>query len=86
MRINYGSQPNTADPGQLWSALLRLAMFITAALALLAITLIGMFIVLPLLLFGGIALHFYLRYQTRQSQRRSADSVIDAEYTVIDHR
>ena len=86
MRVSYAFRPDRSGPGQFWGALLRFAMFIAAALALLAITLVGMFVVLPLLLVGGIALHFYLRYQTRQSQRRSADGVIDAEYTVIDHR
>jgi hypothetical protein len=35
---------------------------------------------------GGIASYFYLRRRLRQAQHRSRDSVIDAEYTVIDRR
>ena len=43
MRIIHASQPNRAGQGWLWSALFQLVMLITAALAHLAITLIGMF-------------------------------------------
>jgi Flp pilus assembly protein TadB len=66
--------------------MLRLAVLISAALALLAITLVGLFVVLPLLIVGGIGLHFYLRHRLRQARRHPADGVIDAEYTVVDHR
>jgi hypothetical protein len=48
--------------------------------------LIGFFVVLPLVLAGGAASYFYLRRRLRQAQHRSRDSVIDAEYTVIDRR
>jgi uncharacterized SAM-binding protein YcdF (DUF218 family) len=66
--------------------MLRLAVLITAALALLAITLVRLFVVLPLMIAGGIALSFFLRRRLRQAQQRSKGSVIDADYTVIGHR
>ena len=66
--------------------MLRLVVLISATLTLLAITLVGLFAVLPLLLVGGIALHFYLGHRLRRARRRPADGVIDAEYTVLDHR
>ena len=59
MRIVYASQPNRVGTGWLWSAMLRLAVLTTAALALLAITLVGVFVVLPLMIVGGIALSFF---------------------------
>ncbi|PVE21861.1 hypothetical protein DC522_24425 [Microvirga sp. KLBC 81] len=87
MRIIYTSQHNKAGPGQIWSAMIKLAMLMSAATALLAITLIGLFIVLPIMLVGGIALSFYLRRRLRQAQRRQPkDGVIDAEYTVVERR
>ena len=57
-----------------------------AGVALLVVMLIGFFVVLPLVLAGGIASYFYLRRGLRQARHRSRDSVIDAEYTVIDRR
>jgi cytochrome bd-type quinol oxidase subunit 2 len=57
-----------------------------AGVALLVVMLIGFFVVLPLVLAGGIASYFYLRRRLRQAQHRSRDGVIDAEYTVIDRR
>jgi cytochrome bd-type quinol oxidase subunit 2 len=50
------------------------------------VMLIGFFIVLPLVLAGGIASYFYLRRRLRQAQHRPRDGVIDAEYTVIERR
>jgi len=49
-----------------------------------AVMLIGFFVVLPLVLAGGVAAYFYLRRRLRQAQHRTRDGVIDAEYTVID--
>lgn len=66
--------------------MLRLAVLITAALALLAITLVGLFVVLPVMIAGGIALSFSLRRRLRRAQRRPKNGVIDADYTVIEHR
>jgi hypothetical protein len=43
-------------------------------------------VVLPLVLLGGIALHFCLRRRLRQARRRSWDGAIDADYTVVEHR
>jgi cytochrome bd-type quinol oxidase subunit 2 len=57
-----------------------------AGVALLAVMLIGFFVVLPLVLAGGIASYFYLRRRLRHAQRRSRDGAIDTEYTVIDRR
>lgn len=85
MRMSYAYQGAKAGPDWLWGTMIRLVVIILAAAALLAITLIGLFIVLPLMLVGGIALHFYLRRRIRQAQwRQPEDGVIDAEYTVIE--
>ncbi len=87
MRIIYALQSNKAGPGQVWGAMIKLVLVISAALALLVITLIGLFIVLPLMLVGGIAGYFYLRRRLRHAQRRHpGDRVIDAEYTVTERR
>jgi cytochrome bd-type quinol oxidase subunit 2 len=79
---------NTTSPpsGRLLPTVIRLVVLTAAGVALLAVMLIGLFVVLPLLLAGGIASYFYLRRRLRQAQHRSRDGVIDAEYTVIDRR
>jgi hypothetical protein len=66
--------------------MVRLAGLLLAGVALLAITLVGLFVVLPLVLLVGIALHFYLRRRLRQARQRSWDGVIDAECTVVERR
>ncbi len=77
----------TSPPsGRLLPGVIRLMALTAAGVALLAVMLIGFFVVLPLVLAGGIASYFYLRRRLRQAQHRSRDSVIDAEYTVIDRR
>ncbi len=82
------SRTTTTSPssGRLLTAVLRVLILAAAGVALLAVMLIGFFVVLPLVLAGGIALYFYLRGRLRQAQHRSRDGEIDAEYTVIDHR
>jgi hypothetical protein len=72
--------------GRPLATLIRLAVLAAAGVALLAMALVGFFVVLPLMLAGGIASYFYLRRRLRQAQQRSRNDVIDAEYTVIDHR
>ena len=64
----------------------RLAVALAAGIALLAMILVGLFVVLPLLLLGGIAFYIYLRRRMRQARRQPPDGVIDAEYTIIEHR
>jgi len=87
MRIVYASGNTKAGLGQFWGMMIKLAVFVFAALAVTAIMLVGLFIVLPVMLVGGIALHFYIRRKLRQAQQRHRDDgVIDAEYTVIEHR
>jgi hypothetical protein len=53
---------------------------------LLAITLVGVFVVLPSMIAGGIGLSSFLRHRQRQAQQRPKYSVIDADYTVIGQR
>jgi membrane protein implicated in regulation of membrane protease activity len=72
--------------GRLLPTVIRLMVLTAAGVALLAVMLIGFFIVLPLVLAGGIASYFYLRRRLRQAQHRPRDGVIDAEYTVIERR
>ena len=77
----------TSPPsGRLLPTVIRLMVLTAAGVALMAVMLIGFFVVLPLVLAGGVASYFYLRRRLRQAQHRSRDGVIDAEYTVIDRR
>ena len=67
----------------------RVAIALAVGTALLAMILVGLFVILPLLLLGGAASYFYLRRRMRQMRpapRRPPDDIIDAEYTIIDHR
>ncbi len=88
MRIVYALRNDKTGPGQFWGTMIKLAVLISAGIALLAVMLIGLVIVLPVMLVGGVALHFYIRRKLRQAQKRHPhqDGVIDAEYTVIEHR
>ena len=87
MRIIYASPDNGAGPSRLWGVMIKLAILITTVAVLLGIMLIGLFVVLPLLLVAGIALHVYLRYRLRHVQRRQPkDDVIDAEYRVVERQ
>ena len=86
------------DLGPFWNTLIRFGGLIVAVAAVAAMALVGLFVILPLMVVGGIALHFYIRRRLRQArqfqqqQQRSARSsgppgdgdVIDAEYTIID--
>ncbi|MCB5176890.1 hypothetical protein [Microvirga lenta] len=86
MRMNYAGHGIKASTNRFWGGLTRLIVLACAAAALLAVLLIGLFVVLPLMLAGGIALRIYLRRRMRQAQQRPKDGVIDAEYTIIEHR
>jgi len=67
--------------------MMRLVGLLLVGAVLLAIMLIGLFIILPVMLLGGIALSFYLRRWLRRAQRRPpGDGAIDAEYTVVERR
>lgn len=66
--------------------MMKLAGLFLAGVALLALLAIGLFIVLPVMLIGGLAVHFYLRPRLRQARQSSWDGVIDAEYTVVERR
>ncbi len=77
----------TSTPsGRLLATVIRLTVLAAVGIAVLALVLIGFFVVLPLVLAGGIASYLYLRRRLRQAQHRSRGGVIDAEYTVIDRR
>jgi hypothetical protein len=67
MHMSYGNPGVKAGSGRLWSTLIRLAILVSAAAALLAILLVGLFVVLPLVFLGGIILHLYLRRRLRQA-------------------
>jgi Flp pilus assembly protein TadB len=76
----------TTRSGGFLSILVRLLAVAAAGIALLAMMLIGLFIVLPLLLAGGTALYLYLRRRLRQARPRQQNGVIDAEYTIIERQ
>jgi hypothetical protein len=88
MQRIHTNQATNIGAGRFWRSMIRFLVLATAGLALLTITLIGLFVVLPLVLVGIAALYFYARRRLRQFQagQRPRDGVIDAEYTVIDHR
>ena len=88
MQRIHTNRATSIGGGRFWRSMIRLVVLAAAGLALLTITLIGLFVVLPLVLVGSIALYLYARRRLRQFQagQRSRDSVIDVEYTVINHR
>ncbi|WP_230532791.1 hypothetical protein [Microvirga roseola] len=76
-----------------WSLAFRLALLVSLGLAVLLVAFTAFFILLPIVLIGGLGLHLYLRRKLRQAQARhparrpsSADLVIEAEYTVVERR
>ena len=80
----FRTRTTTTRSGGLLSFLVRMVALAAAGFALLAIMLIGLFILLPLLLAGGTALYLYLRRRVRRAQSRQQDGVIDAEYTIVE--
>jgi hypothetical protein len=72
--------------------IIRVLVVIAGGIALLAMFLIGLFVVFPLLLAGGTALYFYLRRRVRhaqpyrRAQTRPEDDTIEVDYTVIERR
>jgi predicted DNA repair protein MutK len=70
----------------IWTSPIRLIVMVLVGIAILAAAFVTLAVVLPLLLIGGIILHFYVRRQLRKVQPRSqsSDRVIDVEYTVVD--
>jgi hypothetical protein len=63
--------------------MMRLPGLLLAGTVLLAVIPVGFWIVLPVMLIGGIALSVYLQ---RRLCRQPKDEAIDAEYTVIERR
>ncbi|KLK93072.1 hypothetical protein AA309_10895 [Microvirga vignae] len=78
------TDPKPAD--RLMALVTRLVALAAAGAILLTLALVGFFVVLPLVVVGGIASYFYLRRRVRQAQWRAWSGMIDAEYTVIDRR
>jgi len=72
--------------------MVRVLALVAGGIALLAMFLVGLFIIVPLILAGGVALYFYIRRQIRRTQShsgaqpRSKDDVIEVDYTVIERR
>jgi len=87
MQMDYTGRSAITGLGWVWTPMIRLAGLFLAAAALLALMIVGLFLVLPVMLVGGFALSFYNRRRLRRAQRsQSRHGVIDAKYTVIDHR
>ncbi|MBB3021716.1 Flp pilus assembly protein TadB [Microvirga lupini] len=85
MQMDYGGRSSTTGVGRVWTPMIRLAGLLLLAVALLAMMIVGLFLVLPVMLVGGLALSIYIRRQVRrEQQRQSQEGVIDAEYTVIE--
>ena len=72
--------------------IIRVLAVIAGGIALLAMFLIGLFVIFPLILAGGTALYFYLRRRVRhaqpspRAQPRPEDDAIEVDYTVIERR
>ncbi len=87
MHRDYAGRSARTGLGWVWAPMMRLAGLLLAGAVLLAVIFVGLFIVLPVMLIGGITLSFYLRGRLRWAPRRQReDGVIDAEYTVIEPR
>jgi membrane protein implicated in regulation of membrane protease activity len=84
--ISFRTSTTSSRPGGVLDIVIRLAVVLAVGAALVVMAFVGLFVVLPLMLVAGIASYFYLRRRVRQAQQRSRDEVIDAEYTIIDHR
>jgi hypothetical protein len=90
-----GDARRAAVSAPLWAGVLRLALALSIGIALLVVAFTAFVVVLPLLLAGGLALHFYLRRRLRQAARQAQrpsrrgpgeTTVIEGEYTVIERR
>ncbi|WP_457089984.1 hypothetical protein [Microvirga sp. P5_D2] len=88
MRTIYFIRPTGAQPSGPWSTLIRFGVGIMAAAALLIMMLVGLVVVLPVMLIGGIGFYVFLRRKLRQAQqqRQAEDGIIDAEYTIVERR
>jgi apolipoprotein N-acyltransferase len=84
--VVFRTRTTSTRSGGFLSILVWMLAVVAAGIALLAMMLIGLFVVLPLLLAGGTALYFYLRRRVRRAPNRPQDDVIDAEYTVIERQ
>ncbi len=84
--IAFRTTTASSHTDRLLVIVIRLAVLAAAGTVLLALVLVGLFVVLPLMVVGGIASYVYLRRRVRQAQQRARRGVIDAEYTVIDRR
>lgn len=83
MRLGSSTPGAKGGSSAFLSSLLRLAVLAFAAAGAVALLFVGVFVLLPLVFVGGIALHFYIRRRLRQAHRREHNDVIEAEYTVI---
>ncbi len=68
MQMDYTGRSAMTGLGRVWTPMMRLAGLLLAGAVLLAVIFIGLFIVLPVMLIGGIALSFYLRRRLRRAQ------------------
>ena len=84
--ITFQTVSSFARSGRFLTTLIRLALLAAAVIVLLTVVLIGFFVVLPVMLFGGLASYFYLRHRIRRTRQHAQDDVIDAEYTIINRR
>lgn len=88
MRTIYLIRPDRAQPKGPLSALVRFTLGIVAAAVLLAAALVGLVVILPLMILGGIVFYVYIRRKLRQAQKQhqANDGIIDAEYTIVERR
>jgi membrane protein implicated in regulation of membrane protease activity len=82
--VVFRSRPTPPHSSGFLAILMRLLAVAAVGIAMLAIVLVGLFVVLPLLFVGGTALYFYLRRRVRRAQSRPQDDIIDAEYTIVE--
>ncbi|MGO4573999.1 hypothetical protein [Microvirga sp. 2TAF3] len=69
-----------------WGSTIRLAVLISAGVAILLIAFTALLVLLPLALIVGLGLKLYIRRRLRRARSQSSIQVIDGEYTIIDRQ
>ena len=83
MRMKFGEIRQEPASRRLWAARWTLVALAMAAGAVVAVALATSLVILPLVLVGGLAIHFLAWRQRPAPKPSSRNLVIETEYTVI---